>query len=118
MIVPNTEELNTSGSGDDSHCLDSHELEDFGCATSKSSASNKPEEVPRRIKAATDPLKRQLQWFHELMKELGRASPRRNEETSCLTQGLSRPHGSVFDIKTGAPLNPPSEMIGQTIQMK
>ena len=50
------------------------------------------------------------------MKELKRDSTRRVEETSNLDQGLSRPHDSRFEMVTGAPLNPHSDMM--TGQMK
>ena len=96
MSAPNTEELNTSGTGDETQSLGSHELEDVGKAASNSNALITSKEVTRQIKAATDPLTRQLERLCDLIKKLRWASSRHNEETSGLTQGPSRPH-SRFD---------------------
>ena len=97
MSAPNTEEVNTSIMGDETHTLGSHEIEDVGNAATSSSAPITSEEVPRQIKTATAPLNRHLEKLCDLMKELRRDYPRRSEETSGLTQGPSRPHGCRFD---------------------
>ena len=97
MSAPNTEEVNVSGTGDESHIFGSHEVVDVSNAASNSSAPVTSEEVARQIKAAADPLTKQLEWLCDLMKELRQALPRRNEENFGLTQGPSRRHGSKFD---------------------
>ena len=57
MSAPNTEEVNTSTTADETHILGSHELVDVGNAATSSSAPITSEAV-RQIKAATDRLTR------------------------------------------------------------
>ena len=94
MSTQMLEGVNTSETGDETHGLSGHEAEDVGSAFSNSSTPVTSKEVARQIKAATDPLTRQLEWLCDLMKELIQAPPKPNEETSGLIQGLSRPHSS------------------------
>ena len=75
MGTSNVERVNSSGTGDEAHGLSSHEPENVNCATSGSST---PEEVARQIKAATDPLIRQLKRLCALMKEL-RQAPQKSQ---------------------------------------
>ena len=97
MSDPNTENVNTSGTSDKTHNLDSHALEDTRNAAITSSAAVTSEEVAKQIKAATHPLRKQLKRICDLLKELRQALPRRDQETSGLTQGPSRPNGSRFE---------------------
>ena len=60
MSAPNSEEVNTSMTGDETHSLGSREVEDVGNAAASSSVPNTSEERVRQIKAATDPLTQQL----------------------------------------------------------
>ena len=84
--------------GDETHSLGSHEVEDVGNAAASSSSPITSEEVARQIKAATDPLTKQLEKLSHLMKELRRHTSRRSEKTSGLVQGPPRPRGGRFDI--------------------
>ena len=61
MSVPNTEEMNTSMTRDETHRLGSHEVEDVGNAAASSSVPNTSEEIARQVKAANDPLPKQLE---------------------------------------------------------
>ena len=61
MIAPNTEEVNISETGDETHSLGSHELQDVGNFAGNSDAPKTSEEVTRQIKAATYPLAKQLE---------------------------------------------------------
>ena len=54
MIGRNTEEVNTSMTGDETRSLGSHEVENAGIAAACSSAPITPEEVSWQIKGATD----------------------------------------------------------------
>ena len=100
MSAPNFEELNISKTGDQTHSLSSHEVEDFGNAAANSSVPITSEEVARQIKAATDFLTKQLEKLCNLMRELRRDKSRRSEETSGLIQCPSRPLGDWFDTHT------------------
>ena len=91
MSAPNSEEVSTSLTGDETHSLGSHELEDVGKAATSSNTPITSEEVTRQIKAATDPLTKQLEKLCDLMRELPRDAPRHSGETSGLVQGPSRP---------------------------
>ena len=57
------------------------------------------EELARQIKAATDPLTKQLEKLYELIRELQQDAPRRSDETSVVVQDPSRPRGDRFDSK-------------------
>ena len=70
MSAPSNEGVNTSMTGDETHSLSSHEVEDVGNAAVSSSAPNTLEEVARKIEAATDPLTKQLEKLCDLMKKL------------------------------------------------
>ena len=67
MSVPNTEEVNTSATDDETHSLCSHELEDVGNAAASLSAPITSEEIARQIKTATDALTEQLEKLCDLM---------------------------------------------------
>ena len=82
MSAPNTEEVNTSATDDETHIIDSHELENVGNAAGSSSGPVTSEEVARQMRAATDPLIRQLENLCDRIEELRRDSPRCSEETS------------------------------------
>ena len=75
--------------GDETHIVGSHELVDVGNAATSSSAAITSEAI-RQIKAATDPLTRQLEKLCHLMKELKRDSSRRSEEIFGLSQGSAK----------------------------
>ena len=97
MNAPNSQEVKTKLTGDETHSLGSHEVEDFGNVAASSSAPITSEEVPRQIKAANDPLTKQLEKLCDLMRELRRDTCRLSEEISGLFQGPSRPRGDTFD---------------------
>ena len=98
MSTSNSKEVNTSLMGDETHSLDSHEVEDVGNAATRSSAPNTSEEVARQIKPANGPLTKPLEKLFDLMREMRWDAPRSCEETSGLIQCLSRPRGDTFDI--------------------
>ena len=56
MNAPNSEEVNSSLTGGETHSLGSHGVEDDGNAGAGLSILIISEEVARQIKAATDPL--------------------------------------------------------------
>ena len=74
MSNANTEEVNASIKGDETHSLGSQEKEDVGNVAGSSSAPISSEEAARQIMSATDPLTRQLEKICILMKELRRDS--------------------------------------------
>ena len=61
MSVPISEEMKTSMTGDETHSLGSHEVEDYGKSAASSSVPITSEKVARQIEAATDPLTKQLE---------------------------------------------------------
>ena len=64
------------------------EIEDVNSAATSLSTPITSEELARQIKAASDPLKRQLKKLCDLMLELRRDTSRRNEGTSPQSTGL------------------------------
>ena len=100
MSAPNSEELNTSRTGDETHSLGSHELEDVNKSAASSSVPITAQEVARQNNSATDPLTKQLEKLCNLMKNLRRDTSRRSGETSDLIQGPSTPRGDRFDKTT------------------
>ena len=102
MSASNSQEVKTKLTGDETHSLGSHEVEDFGNVATSSSAPITSEEVPRQIKAASDPLTKQLERLCDLMRELRRDTCRLSEETSGLFQGPSRPRCDRFDKMIGS----------------
>ena len=80
MSAPNSKEVDTSLTDDQTHGLGSHEIEDVGNAATSSSVPITSKEVARQIKSATDPLTKQLEKFSELIRELRRDAPKRSEE--------------------------------------
>ena len=97
MSAPTSEEVNTSLTGDETHSLGNHEVENIGNAATSSSALITSEEVARQIKAATDALTKQLEKLCELMIELQRGTSRSSEETFGLVQGPPQPRSDRFD---------------------
>ena len=97
MSPSNTEEVNTSMTGDVTHSVASHEVVDVGNAAASSNVPISSEKVALQFKVTTDPLTKQLEKLCDIMKELGRDTSRRSEETSGLIQGPSRPRGHRFD---------------------
>ena len=61
MSTPIVEGVNTIETGDETRSLSAHEVEDVNSATRNSSTPVMFEEGAGQIKAATDPLTRQLQ---------------------------------------------------------
>ena len=86
MSAPNSEEVSTSMTGDETLSLGSHEVEDVGNATAISSVPLRSEEPTRHFKVATDPLIQQVEKLSHLMKELRRDTSRPSEEASGLVQ--------------------------------
>ena len=78
MSSPNIEEANTSLAGEETHSLDGNEIEDDDSAALSLSTPITSEEVARQIRAATDPLTRQLEKLCDLTLELRRDTSRRN----------------------------------------
>ena len=72
MSAPNTEEVNTSTTGDETHGLGSREIEDVSYAASSLSAPLTSEEVATQIKDAFNPLTKHLEMLCDLIKELKR----------------------------------------------
>ena len=72
MSAPNSEEVNTSSMGDETHGSGSHEVEDVGNAATSSCApfTSEAKEEARQIKAAIEPLRKQLEKLCDLMIEL------------------------------------------------
>ena len=68
MSAPNSGEVNTSMTGDDTHSLGSHEVEDVDNAAASFSVPITSEEVARQIKVTNDPLTKQLGKLCDLMK--------------------------------------------------
>ena len=97
MSAPNSEEINNSMTGDETHSLGSHEIEDVGSAATSSSVPITSEVVARQITAATDRLTKQLGKLCDLMREMRRVTSRCIEEASGLVQCPSRPQGDRFD---------------------
>ena len=85
-----SERLNTTKTHDETFSLIGQKLGYINRAGSNLSTLVTSEEATRQIKAATDPLTRQLERLCDLMRELRQAPPKRNEETSGLIQGSSR----------------------------
>ena len=77
-----------------------NQSEDVDSSASNSSNRVTSEAVAGQIKAATDPLIRQLDRLCDSMEELKQVPPKHNEEASGLIQGHLRPHGSKFDSLT------------------
>ena len=92
-----TGEVNSNLTGEETRILDGNELEDVNSAASGLLVPNTSEEVARQIRAATDPLTKQLEKLCDVVKELRRGTTRRNEGTSAPTQGPSGPRGERYD---------------------
>ena len=90
-------EMNTCLTGEETHSLDGNEVEDFYSAATGLSAPITLEEVARQIRAATDPLTKQLEMLCDLMRELRRDTVRCDEGTSAPAQGPSGPRGGRYD---------------------
>ena len=70
MSGPNIEEANTSSTGEKTHSLDRIERGDVNSAAFSLSTPVTSEEVARQIRAATDPLTRQLQKLCNIVLDL------------------------------------------------
>ena len=68
MSAPNSQEVNASLTGDETHSSSGREVEDVGNAATSSSAPITSEEVARQIEAATDTLTKQVEKLCDLMK--------------------------------------------------
>ena len=97
MSALNSGEMNASFTGDETHSLGSHGVEDVGNAAASSSVTITLEEVARQIKAATNPLIKRLEKLCNLMKELQQDTCKRNEETFGLIQVPSKSRGDSSD---------------------
>ena len=74
--------MNTSLTGEETHSLDGSEVEKVNTAATCLNVPMTSEEVARQIRAATDPLTKQLQKLCDLMRELHRDTTRRDGGTS------------------------------------
>ena len=101
MSGPIIEEANASSASDETHSLDGNEIGDVNSAATSLSTPITSEEVARQIRAATNPLTRQLEKLYDLMLELHVDASRRNEETSAPVQGPSRLRSERFDNMHG-----------------
>ena len=90
-------EMNTSLTGEETHSLDGNEVEDVNSAATGLSVPITSEEVAWQIRAATDPLAKQLENLRDLMRELRRDTAMRDEGTSAPAQGPSGPRGDRYD---------------------
>ena len=70
MSAPNSEEVNTSLTGDQTHSTSKLEVEDVGNVSTSSSAPFTSEEVARQNKAATVSLTKQLEKLCDLTMKL------------------------------------------------
>ena len=59
--------MNTSLTGEETHCLDGNEVEAVNSVSTGSSVPITSEEVARQIRAPTDPLTKQLKQLCDLM---------------------------------------------------
>ena len=97
MSSPNIEEANTRSTADETHSLDGNGMGEVNSDATSSSTAITSEEVARQIRAATDPLTKHLEKLRDFMLELHKDASRRNEETTALVQGPSRPPRERFD---------------------
>ena len=99
MSASNTGEVNTNMTGEEIHSLDDHKVEDVNSAAATTGVPNTSEEVARQIKAATDPLTKQLGRRCDLMVEIRRDTSRRNEGAYAPNQGPSGSRCEKYDAK-------------------
>ena len=85
------------------------EVEDAGSAATISNAAITSEKAVRQIKRLLIPYL--TSWKQFIIRELRRHTSRRNEETSGLVQGPSRPRSGRFDMVTGAHLPRRAELL-------
>ena len=97
MSGPNITEANTSLTDEEKHSLDGTEIGDVNSAATSLNTPITSEEVARQIRAAPDPLTRQLEKLCDLLLKLRKDASRRNEDTSTPVQGPSRPLAERFD---------------------
>ena len=90
------EGVSANETGGETHSLTSHEPADVNNASSSLSTPVTSEEVATQIKAAVDPLNRQLERPPDLMKDLRQVPPSRNEKTTGSVLGPSRPYSIMF----------------------
>ena len=88
MSVPNIEEANASSTAVETHSLDGIRITEINSVATSLSTPNTSEEVARQIRAATDPLMRQLEKLCDIMLDFHKNAYRRNEETSLLVKDL------------------------------
>ena len=97
--------------GKETHSLDGEEIEEVNSATVGLSVPITSEEVAPQIRAATDPLTKQLEKLCDLISELLRDTARRDGGTSAPAQGHSGPHDDRCDIVTGTLLATRSKLL-------
>ena len=98
MSAPNTEEVKSNTTGNETHGVSSRETEYVRNAASISSAPPPTTEaVATNVKDALNPLTKRFKKLCDLMKEFKRDSPRGSEETSRLAQSPSRLLGNKFN---------------------
>ena len=100
MSTPIVGGVNTSETVDETQSLNGREPKDVNSAASNLSSPVTSKEVARQIKAADDPLTKQLERLCDLMKEFQLVPLKRFEETTGFVQGPLRAHSSRFDICT------------------
>ena len=82
-----TGEMNTSLTGEKTHSLHGNEVKAINNAATGLSALITSEEVEQQLRAATDPLTKQLEMPCDLMRELCRDTVRCGGGTSAPAQG-------------------------------
>ena len=82
--------VKTADTDDDTNSLYGQAMTDIKNADCGPYTYVTSEAVALQIRAVTTRLWKLLEFFHDLMKDLGQSSFRRNDETSGLTQGSSR----------------------------
>ena len=87
--------MNTCLPGEETHSLDGNADANSAAATSILPITS--QDVPRQIRAATDPLTKQLEKLCDLTKELHRDTARRNDGTSAQIQNHSGSRGEKYD---------------------
>ena len=92
-------EMNPGLTGEETHSLGGNEVEVVYSAALGLRVPIMSEEVARQIRAATDPLTKQLEKLCDLMRELRQDTARRDEGTSAPAQAPSGPRADKFDIE-------------------
>ena len=97
MSAPDAGEVSTIMARKETITLDGNEVVDSSSAAAGTSVPITSEEVARQIRAATDPLTKQLEKHCDFIVEHRRGASRRNEGTFAPIQAPSGPRGERYD---------------------